>query len=277
MRTCLVRVVLGAGMVGGAGCGDGSTNPSDGTASYETTHFIVVDESGAPRSLIDSLAAVLEFQWPRVGEFLVGFVPPERVRFNLRAGPGIPYAALADNSMNQWRETLSFEDIPHELTHLWTRSSRGAFLEEGIAVHVTHVLQPASATANPYRAQPPHAWVALFEQFGSTIPLETALSASGLSYDFHGSSADASAWQIYLEAGSFTQWVLDRFGYAFWSDMYRTAHPAISLGVPLEELETAWLMAAQDAFPQPLACEEALATLPLTGREEFWCARARGE
>jgi hypothetical protein len=120
--------------------------------------------------------------------------------------------------------------------------------------------------------------VSLFQQYGSTIPLVTALGASNLAAHYDGSTADASAWQLFIEAGSFTHWVMTAFGRDAWLDWYVTDDLTGALGVPLADLEEAWLRAASLAYPTPLPCEEALETRgPLGTREVFWCARARGE
>jgi len=137
---------------------------------------------------------------------------------------------------------------------------------------------PTSIITHPYRGQPPHAWVSLFEANGSTIPLVTALGATNLGYDYLGSSVDASAWQLFLEAASFTRWVITRYGRDAWLEWYVSDDLEGTLAATFGDLEQDWLGTARVAYPAPLPCEEALETRgPLGTREEFWCARARGE
>jgi hypothetical protein len=120
--------------------------------------------------------------------------------------------------------------------------------------------------------------VSLFEQYGSTIPLTVAFDALNLGYSYTGSSVDASAWQLFIEAGSFMRWVVAVYGRDAWFRAYDLDDLRTGLNAEPADLERAWLTAVSTAFPNPLECEDALETRgPLTTREAFWCARARGQ
>jgi hypothetical protein len=225
--------------------------------------------------VIASLQLRLETEYARVAQALPDFPAPDSLTFNILVGAGIPFVTLSERSLNQWAENLAPDYIPHQLTHLFTGYPRRAFLEEGLAVYVTEVLLPDSRTVNPYRGQPPHAWVALFDASGSLISLYTAFRASGFSYSYQGSSADASAWQVFLEAGSFTQWLIETYGWDKWLALYTVDDFGAALGASTVDLERGWLAAVHAQYPNPLSCEEALGTVG--SREEFWCRRARGE
>ncbi len=241
----------------------------------ETANFLILDQAGTSPALLDSLAVRLEFERERVAAFFAEFVPPETIVFNLRAGDGLPFVDPGDNSMNQWLESLSLDYIPHQLTHLWTRYTRRAFLEEGIAVYVTEILLPAGRSVNPYRGQPPHAWVSLFADRGTTISLFSAYRAGSFSFSLHGSSGDAFAWQVFVEAGSFTRWVMERFGRDVWLQLFQSQNLSVSLGSSTDDLEREWLAAARLEEPTPRPCSEGVGTLG--PREEFWCARVDPE
>ena len=259
-----------------AACGDPPVAPPPvEEVVYETQHFTVRDGAGLAATTMDSLQARLELEYERVAAALPALTPPERLTVRILAGDGIPFVTPGEGSLSQWAEGLSLEYFPHQLTHLFTGYFRGGFLEEGLAVYVTELLLPDSRTVNPYRGQPPHAWVALFEQFGSTISLFTAYRAAGFSYSFTGSSADASAWQVHVEGGSFVRWVVETYGWDEWWELYRLDDLGAALGGATSDLEIAWLAAAQAAFPDPLECESALGAVG--SREEFWCARTRGQ
>jgi hypothetical protein len=242
---------------------------------YETQHFVIRDGGELDSATVDSLEARLELEYERVAAALPVLVPPERLTVRILAGNGIPFVTPGDLSLSQWADALALDYLPHQLTHLFTGYLRGGFLEEGLAVYLTELLLPDARGVNPYRGQPPHAWVTLFQDFGSTISLFTAYRASGFSYSFSGSSADASAWQVHIEGGSFVRWVIETYGWDEWWQLYQLNDLGAALGGSTPDLEAAWLAAARAAFPTPLACEAALGTVG--PREEFWCARTRGQ
>jgi len=274
------RVPCHRGVVAGAllallACGDPPVAPPPvEEVVYETQHFVIRDGAGLAASTVDSLEARLEVEYERVAAALPVLVPPERLTVRILAGGGIPFVTPGEGSLSQWAEALSPDYLPHQLTHLFTGYFRGGFLEEGLAVYLTELLLPESRMVNPYRGQPPHAWVSLFERFGSTISLFTAYRAANFSYSVSGSSADASAWQVHVEGGSFVRWVVETYGWDEWWELYQLNDLGAALRGSTSELETAWLTAARNAFPDPLECEAALSSVG--PREEFWCLRARG-
>ncbi len=248
-------------------------------AVYETARFRIVDSTRSPQPLIDSIADRLESELDRVLALLPEFPEPDTVwTLMLVDGKGMGFVDLTDASLWQWLDDLDLDYLPHQLTHLLTGYARRPFLEEGLAVWATEQLLPGNSTVHPYRGQPPHAWVSLFQDANSQIPIGVMWSAFNLGYAYDGSSADASAWQLFIETGSFTRWVMETYGRAAWFYAYDLDDLPAALGVSEAELEVAWLAATRAAFPDPLTCEEALGTRgPLGTREVFWCARARGE
>lgn len=261
-----------------AACGGETTAPLPAPNVYNTARFRIVDSTDAPADLIDTIGVHLETVLDQVLAFLPEFsAPSDTVTFFLRPGKGLPYVTPAASQMVQWRDDLALEYLPHQFVHMVSGYQRSDFLEEGIAVYTTEVLEPDNTIVYPYRGQPPHAWVSLFESYQSTIPLSTAFSAVGLAFDYTGSSPDASAWQLFIEAGSFTKWVFDVYGRDVWFRLFDLQNLGVALGASTADIEAEWLAAARDQYPDPLPCEDALATRgPLTDRELFWCARARG-
>lgn len=272
----LVGLVVALGACGS----DTPVNPEPEPLVYEVNGFRIEDATRqAPEALVDSIGAALQASVANVTAFLPEFRPlQDTVTFRLLAGGGIPYVTPDALLIVQWNDDLALEYLPHQVTHLLTGYLRRAFLEEGLAVYVTRALDSTSTITNPYRGQSPDAWVSLFEQYGSTIPLTVAFDAVNLGFSYTGSSVDASAWQVFVEAGSFTHWVMRVYGRDAWFRAYDLDDLRTGLNAELADLERAWLTAVTTAFPSPLDCEEALETRgPLTTRETFWCARARGE
>jgi hypothetical protein len=215
-------------------------------------------------------------EFDRVAALLPDFPPPPNpITFRIESGSGMPFVSLGANRMTQWGNDLRPQYFSHQLAHMFTRYERTPFIEEGLAVWVSQVLEPDDARPDPYRGQTPHAWVSLFEQHGSTISLFTAMEAANLGHDFEGSSADASAWQLFIEAGSFTRWLIDEQGFDRWLVFFATGSTASAIGLNTVETEQAWLGYATSQYPNPLECEAALGEVG--AREEFWCARARGQ
>lgn len=281
MRRTGVWVALVAAIGLAGACGSEPTGePEPDPLVYEIGGFRIEDYTrAAPRALVDSIAAALEAGVAAVTGFLPEFGTfSAGITFEILEGGGGPVAVMDEMRITQYEDDLAIEYVPHLLTHLLTGYVRRPFLEEGIAVYASEVLDPGSTIMNPYRGQPSHAWVSLFQQHGSTIPLATALAATNLGFDWEGSSVDASAWQVWIEAASFTRWVFSAFGREAWLDWYASDDLTGTLAVGLAELEEVWLRAARLTYPEPLPCEEALSTRgPLGTREALWCARARGE
>jgi len=273
-------MVAGVALAMLTGCGEVAPAPDTDALVYHVDGFRIEDATRqASTDLIDSIGAALGTAVAAVTAFLPEFaLPDDTLTFRLVDGQGIPYATPSELLVVQWVDDLSLEYLPHQIAHVLTGYTRRPFLEEGIAVYVTEAVDPASTITHPQRGQPLHAWVSLFEQHGSTIPLATAFGAGNLGFDYFGSSADASAWQLYLEAGSFTRWVFTVYGREAWLRLYDLDNLAAGLDADPLDLERDWLTAVRSAWPNPLPCEDALATLgPLGTREQFWCARARGQ
>jgi hypothetical protein len=261
-------------------CGDmaGPTTPTPVVSRYATSHFVIVDSAGASAGLIDTLKTALEDSYTKVGAFLPEFSPPpDAITMYIEPGDGLPGISASANAMAQFYNegVLSLSYLPHQLTHLWTRYQRSGFVEEGLAVYVTTKLVPLDSHPDPYRTETPHEWTSLFSMKGSAIDLATAYVAQGFQFDLGGSSPDASAWQLFIEAGSFTQWVIENFGRAAWLRLYHADTFETGLGASAAQLQQQWFQSVQAAFPTPRACEDALA--PLDTRETFWCRRANGQ
>ncbi|MDH4044751.1 MAG: hypothetical protein OEW06_09855 [Gemmatimonadota bacterium] len=275
-----LRHVWTAALVGSAGACSSPPEPTLDPLVYEVGGFRIEDGTrAASADLIDSIAAVLGAAVADVTTFLPEFpLPDDTITFQLLPGTGIPFVSPSTLVISQWQNGLVLEYLPHQVVHLATGYRQRPFLEEGIAVYASEVLDPSSTILYPHYGQLPHAWVSLFEQQGSTIPLATAFGAAALGYDYLGSTADASAWQVTVEGGSFTRWVFDAYGRDAWLRLYDLDDLTGALGADVADLEGLWLGTARLAYPNPLSCEEALNPEGvLTGREAFWCARARGE
>jgi hypothetical protein len=268
-------LALGASLAAAAACSETVAPPAP-SITYETEHFVILDDgSGLDSVTVVALAARLELELERVGQVLTGLTPPALITARVRPGFGLPYVTASDSSLTLWSDTLALDYLPHQLTHLYTRYARREFVEEGLAVYVSELLLPDVGTVHPYRGQPPHAWVSLFQIHGSLIALSPAYAATNLGYALEGSTFDASAWQLFIEGGSFVHWVVDTYGWPAWWEAYQTDDPATALGATGTELEDGWLAATRAQYPDPVPCEEALGAVG--PREEFWCRRARGE
>jgi len=163
------------------------------SATYETEHFLIIDFAQLDDPAIQVVQARLEMEFERVSQALPTFTPPAQLLARIVPGNGTPFVTPAESSLTLWGDSLTLDYLPHQLTHLFTRYVRRAFLEEGLAVYVTELLLPDLPTVHPYRGQTPHAWVSLFEDHGSTIPLLTAFGATNLGYNVNGSTFDASS------------------------------------------------------------------------------------
>lgn len=260
-----------------AACGDQvPTQPEPRVADTLTTdRFLILDYAGTDTAVLNALAARLESDFDGVGGLLPGIAPPAvPVTFIVDSGGGIPVVIADQNTMVQWHDDLAPAYFAHQLTHLYTRYTRTPFLEEGLAVWITGELADSSERPNPYRGQSAHAWMSYFVQHQSTISLFTAMRATNLGASYGGSSADASAWQLRVEAGSFARWVIETYGRGAWDTLYATTSLATALGQDTPLIEQAWQDSVTNRVPAPLECEVALGTVG--SREEYWCARARG-
>jgi hypothetical protein len=268
-------VLVGAAVVGACG-EDVVTTPTTppATAQYSSAHFVVMDFVGLDTALVDSMLARLEADYLAVTTFLPGFPAPDTVTVRILPGWSLPSATLGEPEITQFVENLVLDYNVHLLVHLLTGYGSSEFLEEGLAVYATELLVPESRTVEPYRGQVPHAWMSLFGQHGTVISFDVVYSARNVRFEPSGSSADASAWQLYVQGGSFTRWVFEDYGRDVWFRLYNGEDPETLLTLSVPEIEASWLAAAQALYPNPLPCAEALGTVGT--REEFWCALAEG-
>ena len=95
-----------------------------------------------------------------------------------------------------------------------------------------------------------------------------------MTYEPTGSAVDASAWQFFIHAGSFTRWVYDEFGAAAWWRLYDSEPPDSVLDLSAEGIDSAWIAEARRLYPDPVPCRIAVGLLGL--REGFWCALTEG-
>lgn len=271
-----VALVLGVVGPALAACSEPTPPPLDVVpVAYDTEHFRILDEASLDSATIVRIAERLELEYGRVGAVLDTITPPDRITAQILAGIGLPTVTAAQNTLTLWSDSLALEYVAHQLTHLYTGYARREFVEEGLAVYVSELVLAGDSAVHPYRRQPSHAWVSLFQEHGSLIPLATAYGASNLGYSLQGSTFDASSWQIFLEGGSWVRWVVETYGWPAWWETYLTDDPTTALDATPAELETNWLAATVAQYPDPRECEDALGTVG--PREAFWCRRARGE
>jgi len=246
-------------------------------ARYESDHFVVLDYSRLLPSVGDSFIRRLEADYEAVVDFLPRFTGPASIVANIVPGIGVPSVSLDPPIViTQWGGNLAFDYNVHLLIHAFTRYQQSQFLEEGLAVYGTELLAPDAPAVEPYRGQVPHAWVSLFAGAGTLIPFDTLYRAAGVSYEPAGSFVDASAWQFFIMAGSFTRWVFDTYGGdTFWR-LFDGEDPNSLFGFSSGSagILARWVEDAEALYPRPLTCREAL--LDVGVREEFWCALAEG-
>ena len=255
------------------GCGETPTRAAE-PIRYESEHFVVLDYAGIAPSLADSFARRLESDYERVATFLPNLDPPASIVANVRPGWALPSMTIGAAELTQWTANLRFDYNVHLLIHILTGYANSQFLEEGLAVYGTEVLVAGSGTVEPYRGQVPHAWMALYAIHGSVIPFDVLYAAQTVSYEPTGSIVDASAWQFFVHAGSFTRWVFDEFPPDTWWRLYDGEPPESVLGLDLAETEAQWVAAARTLYPDPAPCREALGSVGV--REGFWCSLAEG-
>jgi hypothetical protein len=255
-------------------CGEPGTEPIP-FVQYESQHFVLLDYAETPASLADSLLQRLEFDYTKVVEFLPTFEAPASIVANILPGWGLPFMTRGDGELNQWANNLVFDYNVHLLIHILTDYTKSEFFEEALAVYGTEVLVPDSRTVEPYRGQVPHAWMALFAEHQTVIPLATLYEAENVVYDPEGSYVDASAWAFFIHSGSFARWIFDEYGSETWWRLYDGEVLDSVLDLRTEDVERRWVATASGLYPNPLPCREALATGGY--REEFWCALAEGE
>lgn len=220
----------------------------------------VVNKARLPPGRIDALMPTFQSAARRVFSYLradaampVTLVLTRRVRIGLYVGDRI--LMPPDDDREDMEETWI-----HELTHHVTGHDSTYFFKEGIATHVTEKLfvddgrMPAGW---PQYAAGNDAWVRLYRACGERLPLAQAMAWPG--YDGTTPTLAFRSWQVYVMAGSFARWYVDRYGV----DAYLRAFRAGRTPQPVADLEQAWLSSlAEDAEPLP----DPAALLPDTPR-----------
>lgn len=241
----------------------------DGTI-LESQHFAIQNMSGATDQELQDFASTLERAYADVAKIL-GKTPPGSIWVSLEDRRAIPSARGGKLAFYHYGGSIQAGAAPHEIVHLTTGYTSSPVIEEGLAVYVAEALAPHARTLFPQFGQRVDAWMALFHQQGTLIPLERVLETISFPWNLDGSPADARTWQTYVEAGSFVRWIVESRGWeAFWH-FHQTRSALAALGAPVAEVEREWLqhLARQELPPRP--CRDVLAqNVP---RFRFWCQR----
>jgi hypothetical protein len=237
-------------------------------AIFHSQHFAIHNMSGATAQELQDFTAILEHAYAGVTRFL-DKAPPSAIRVSLEDRHAIPSAQGGKLAFYRYGGRIQAEAAAHEIVHLTTGYTSSPVIEEGLAVYVAEALAPHTRTLFPQFGQPVDAWVVLFHQQGTLLPLEHVLNTLSFPWNLDGSPEDTRAWQTYVEAGSLVRWIVESKGWETFWRFHQTRSTLVALGAPVAEVEREWLqhLARQELTPKP--CRDVLAqSVP---RFRLWC------
>jgi len=244
-----------------------------GPTPISSGHFVIDNRSNATPGELNAFLKVLNSAWDGVAHRL-GKEPPSTIQVVLEEGRGVTNSRnglLTFYRANDLRDY--FVAPPHELVHLTTGYVSDHHIEEGLAVWIAHALEPLETRLFPQFAQSLDAWVTLYLENGTLLPLRRALR-DPLDFDINGSVGDTTAWQTYTEMGSFLAWMADARGmdavWKLWKRGTDERPPTIA-----DDDEHEWLEAVKAKRLSPKPCIVALGRPVASsseGRLRLYCA-----
>jgi hypothetical protein len=217
-----------------------------------------------------ALGGVLEVERLRVGQFLRRDVP---TRVVVWVEDGNRIANVFGGRLNLYAQhgRIYTGAAAHELVHLTTGYTSTPFLEEGLAVYVSEVLDPYRTDLFPQYGQPLDTWIELFRRQSTVMPLDVAFRTQRFEWNVEGSPRDAEGWQTYVEAGSFVRFVVESRGWEAYWKLHRQQSLETALGASPEQLQREWLDSIPAGRKNPRQCRAVLNQ----GRARYraWCDR----
>jgi hypothetical protein len=219
-----------------------------GAQEIESRYFYVRDRSSADQARIRTAVQTLEADYEAIQAYLGGSSGyPIPVLITDGPGPSLTDGTRLDLFYDG--QAIDLGPAPFFLVLLWegdlSLPDMNLFVQAGAAVHVVEEI----GRARPLIGQSTDAWVALFRQRGTLLPLSEAWKVELAGDDL------PQLLRASLESGSFMRWVADGYGREAVQDLRNGLSVEDVTGLSIDEAEQAWLasVAAKALHPQPCA------------------------
>jgi hypothetical protein len=224
-----------------------------GATEVESAYFYVRDGSSADEALVRK--AISQLEADRVA--IQGFVGDEtgyRVPVLIANGQGPAWTDGVRLNLFHNRGAIDTSTAPFFLVLLregdLSVPGTNLFVEGGYTVYVVEGI----GRAQDLLGQPSDAWVTLWMQNGTFLPLAEAWAVELP----RGGGQMADALRALLEGGSFVRWVASTYGLDAVQDLRYGLSLEDVIGLSLPEAERAWLHDVASRAPRPRPCAEAV-------------------
>jgi hypothetical protein len=222
-------------------------------ARVESVHLDVRNNSSADQALLHRTISQLDLEYEAIQAFL-NRESDYRIPVLITDGSGPALTDGVQLIVYHRDGIVNLDTAPFWLAILGEGDLSGSqldlFVEGGFAVYVVEEI----GRARPLLGQSANAWVALWRQQGTLLPL-----ADAWTLDVPTNQREmGNALCALLEAGSFVRWVADTYGL----ETVQALRDGISLeeaaGLSLAEAEKGWLNAVATRELGPLPCQQAV-------------------
>jgi hypothetical protein len=219
-----------------------------GAQQVGSRYFHVRNRSSADQARVRTAVQTLEADYEAIQAYL-GNSSGYPVPVLITDGPGPSLTDGTRLDLFYDGQAIDLGPAPLFLVMLWegdlSLPDMNLFVQAGAAVYVVEEI----GRARPLIGQSTDAWVALFCQRGTLLPLSEAWKVELTGEDL------AQLLRASLESGSFMRWVADGYGREAVQDLRNGLSIEDVTGLSLDEAEQAWLasVAAKALHPQPCA------------------------
>ena len=221
--------------------------------TYQSANFSIEYDNNVPQSVVEKLAEQIEsertlvltylnqskhYQGTPIKEPLVVYISKtKRTPYQDWNTIHLPEKRVLNSFSNSSTDNNVASAVIHELTHVYAvsayRKNRNRFYDDGLAVFLQHRFGQKAEYPNfgkdLYRAT-----ASASIEYGSLIPLEKA------EYVRHQSKVGIGRQLAYIQEGAFTQFLIEKFGFDTYLEIYFGADIKTKTGYSFSELENQW-------------------------------------
>ncbi|WP_446688947.1 hypothetical protein [Priestia megaterium] len=237
------------------------------TTNDKKTKFIIINEDQLDNKYINQVTSETQEVYSELSSIYKNenYDWDKEIKIYLRMGNGISVGTK--NSIVLYNVIGGNYLLAHELTHTMLgfgelsssnfNEKNGYFTQEGMAVYLQEKLSP-NKKIFPTNSLEIHSLMKFIYENGREIPLKQ-LTSNTVSHDYFNSNdktiANRLLWESYIEAGSFVEFLIDKYGIENFLKVYNSPNIQVALNKvykkSLDDLENDWLSFIKNEVEYP--------------------------